>query len=30
LRMLPTSQTNQGRMESGLPSLSSKINEFRP
>jgi quercetin dioxygenase-like cupin family protein len=24
----PTSQTNQARMESGLPSRSSKINEF--
>jgi hypothetical protein len=28
LRMLPTSQANQARMESGLPSRSSKINEF--
>jgi hypothetical protein len=28
LRMILTSQTNQSRMESGLPSRSSKINEF--
>ena len=28
LHMLPTSQTNQVRMESGLRSRSSKINEF--
>jgi hypothetical protein len=30
LRMIPTFQTNQNRMESGLPSRSSKINEFGP
>jgi hypothetical protein len=30
LRMIPIPQTNQLRMEAGLSSRPSKINEFRP